>query len=114
MRKTVLVHGCDPALLQTRQLLLNRIGVEVETVLGDAQPLDRVLGGKPIDLLILCSSLDTETRQQDLTLVHAAKPDLNCLVVADATGFQSAEREVVVRGLDGPERFLQAVQNLIC
>jgi hypothetical protein len=108
----VIIYGHDPMLLRTRELLLERAGFEVRTSdqLHEAQEM---LAARPVDLLILCHTVNAMERSAILDSAHAAQKNLAVLFLsADWQSPDVAKNDAVFRTLDGPYGFLRTVCEL--
>ncbi len=71
----VLILGHDPALLETRKLVLNRGGFQVWTTTKVTEAVDCLLH-EPVDLFILCQSLPARVCEHMLETAHTLRPDV--------------------------------------
>jgi len=114
MSKRVLIHGADPTLLETRRQVLSLHGLVVDTVLNGSILVDLIQTKRP-DLLVVCSSLPPELQQRDVRAALAVRPEVKCFVVSHRSQNDSGTNDACQEfyGLDGPERFVTAVQKML-
>ena len=114
MSKRILIHGADPILLETRRRILSLNGFVVETVLNGSVLADLMQTKRP-DLLVVCSSLPSESQQRDVRAANALRPKVKCLVVDPRThtGSELIDADAVIPALDGPARFVTEVERLV-
>ena len=113
MPHQVLIYGHDQILLRTRELILRGHGfdVRVTDVPGE---LFTILATRPLDLLILCHSVDEIERSRILATAHASQKGLSTLLLAVGVGnsFSDSENDAIFSTLDGPQNFLGTVCRL--
>ncbi len=108
----VLIYGHDQILLRTRELILRGAGFDVYTTdaFDEAQ---KILTIRPVDLLILCHSVDETERAKILTTANACQKGLSTLLLsAGVGGSTAAENKATFSTLDGPQNFLGIVCRL--
>lgn len=112
MQGTILIFGKDEMLLVTRSLILEKAGYRVLTAQSFANAM-LALMNHPIDLLLLCQTLNEEERRGILETAHALQPDIKCASLT----YNGRELEVdgigVRHPLDGPPGFLSAIGRML-
>ena len=77
MHRTILIFGNDEMLLMTRSLTPEHAGYHVLTA-QSFQNAMLALMNHPIDLLLLCQSLNEDERRGILETAHTLQPDIKC------------------------------------
>jgi len=112
MKHQVLIYGHDPLLLRTRELLLRQAGLEV-WVSDVGEEIHQILSARPIDLLILCHTVDCDERAATLAAMRASQKNPAILfLTADYRNPFVPEDASVFSTLDGPYGLLQTVCRL--
>src|SRR5690348_5140819 len=99
----MLLFGSDACLLESRRLLLEHAGYKVFSTLQLLE-LDQILSDTPIDLLILCHSLDKKKRESVDAVVRANHRKVKILALS--AGFVAPSitgSDQTVRTEDGPQ-----------
>ena len=112
MQHQVLIYGHDRILLQTRELILRGAGFDVcvTDVLGEAQ---KFLATRPVDLLILCHSVDEAERATILATARAFPKPPGILLLSVGIGSSvSPDNNATFSTFEGPHNFLGVVCRL--
>jgi DNA-binding NtrC family response regulator len=112
MQRTILIFGNHEMLLVTRSRIFEHVGYRVLT----AQTFDNALLAlmdHPIDVLVLCQSLNEEERRGILETAHALQPDVECAALT----YNGRELELdgarVRQSPDGPTGLLLAIGKML-
>ena len=109
----ILVYGRDPALLETRRMVLASVGYDV-TEAANLSQVKRTLSERPLDLLILCHSLSTDDCHHTLALATSRWPLMRILVLtAGASGCSTQLISEVLDAIKGPRELLSTVAKLV-
>jgi hypothetical protein len=112
MQHQVLIYGHDQILLRTRELILRGAGYEV-CIAEELAEAREILSSRPIDLLILCHSVDEFERSKLLAFAHACQKNLSTLLLATCVGsYPLSADETVFGTLEGPRNFILTVCRL--
>jgi CheY-like chemotaxis protein len=114
MKPTILIVNDDLRLCETRKMLLEGCGAEVETACGDPSLLARKLG-RPLDLVLIDSTNVGFSRGEELCSIVKALDSTTCVAmlatpelgIAEVT---SADR-LILR--TGPRQILRQVNELV-
>jgi hypothetical protein len=111
-RPCILCFGHDEILLQTRRWMLEReFHVDVAK---DLENVSRLADERPIDLLILCHTLQEEECQQAISLVRTLAPKSRILAFAKLNGNPTcAGYDERIDCLDGPHSLISQVIELL-
>jgi hypothetical protein len=106
--KLVISVGTLPELLWLREAVLKNAGFDVITITDERQALAKI---KTVDcgVLLLCYSIDDETRQQLTQKYREACPDGRIVAITNAPLQPPPEADKFVYGVEGPEALIAAV-----
>jgi hypothetical protein len=113
-RPCVVMYGTDEMLLHTRQWILESRGLQT-IGLTHLHELQRISVETPIDLVILCHSLDQEGCDAALAVAAIRWPDTKTLILAPHLMGPSrlvGERKSVI-SIDGPRKLISSVEALL-
>ena len=110
---SILIYGTDSILLQTRRWILEGQGYRV-LIATQIWEFELVPREPPMELLILCHSLDEDKCSDAEKLALGRWPRIKSLALATA----AVRSRIVLPGdsmmpLDGPQKFVLAVKNLV-
>ena len=109
---SVLILSRDPHLLRTRVLLLEREGYRVLSA-DSPSDLDSIEPIAPMDLLVLCHTLSNQEQDKAIKVANSKWPGVRTLALLDETGSAPAVANRTFHAMDGPGKFLQAVDRLV-
>jgi hypothetical protein len=111
MRHPLLMYGHDAALLNTRQMVLQRTGNDVFATTRLTE-VEEFLKTKSIDLLVLCHTLSVDERKSTLALIPCLCAETKALVLV--AGAQCHEElHATLDCAEGPRRLLATVEHLV-
>jgi hypothetical protein len=111
MSATILFFGTYSLLLNTHRLILERSGFRALSA-GCLCDFHIVTENQHIDLCLLCSSLDSEDRDQAISILSTLHPDVPYMILSP--GVSLAGRKAappIVNSLAGPEFLLNSVRE---
>jgi len=110
---SILIYGYDIDLLDTRRLVLEQAGFNVE-VLTRLTDLEEMASAHEADLLILCHSLSSRECESALKLAHSGQRALKCLVlVTGGPVCRLWEGDELLNSFDGPGALVSAVTKML-
>jgi CheY-like chemotaxis protein len=109
---TILMFGWDPILLRTRQMLLSRHGYVVWTAMHLGE-VERLLSEKPIQLLILCYSVDEYECARALELARSRPPIQSLLLISGDYASGVPRPDGVLNIFEGPAKLVSTVAKLL-
>ena len=105
----ILICGRDSNLLETRGLVLRKAGYRVSTT---TQPIQQAPALNGLDLLIVCHTLSTEERRNDLSVLACAAPQAPALCLTPHKG--PVEPHIpTLDSYQGPHEMLRVVNQLL-
>lgn len=107
-RVHILISGRDDALLRTRSLVLRHAGYRVSTTMEPIEPLE----ASGTALLIVCHTLSTAERQQDLSTLASTLPKAKALCLVPHAG-SAIDGAAVLDSFCGPREMLRVVEHLL-
>lgn len=110
--KKVVLCGYDFHVADTRKMLLGSIGYEVRLASNTDEAV-QCLVSVPIEILILCHSVTSDSAERLLSVVRVLKPSLKVLLLT--TGRPTAHQHLgdgLHDTCDGPAKFLAKVRSL--
>jgi hypothetical protein len=112
MSRRVLQIGYDEALMVTRELLLEKRGYEVVSVLGDSAAKEVLSRGGAYDLFIVGHAASADRRRNLVQWLKINFPDVKVVSLnpPHQGGVPHADYNIP---LDGPEEWLRAVRLAI-
>ena len=108
----VLLFGSDPWLRETRRLLLQREGHQVQSA-SHITDIDRKVHVEPPDLLILCHSLSTGECRSAITYLQSRWPLARTLLLTKGSSDGESLASECFDAQEGPGKFLATVSKLL-
>ena len=109
---SILLFGLDKSLVKTRTCVLEKAGFHVSPALSTAE-LCRIAEEKPVDLFLLCDSLDAQARAFALLQTHLRRASARCLVVMPYGCPPEFEPAVeVFSSIEGPAKLVEVIRTL--
>ena len=113
MPTDVLLYGRDPALLATRQLLLENHGYETSAT-TELEDVQRILSQENVKLLIVGHTLSLEDIGRALALSQSLQPSIRCLFLINGQSSQNSESSAETFNVSkGPAQFIAHVQRIL-
>jgi DNA-binding response OmpR family regulator len=112
MAYSVLLHGHDAVLLDTRRMVLEVQGFEVLSSMQESTVL-KALVSRRIDLLILCHTLSKEECDHLLDSAKRYQPAMKRLVLYLGYPACGIHEEGILSALEGPAAFAHTVNHLL-
>lgn len=106
----VLSVGTYPELMLSRSLILKRLGCAVVPA-ASAEEVERLLGSRHFDLVILCHTLEEKERLRAAAAVHHQSPSTNVLVLSKFEGEHVDYADAIAES--GPLNLVAAIQELL-
>ena len=109
----VLIYGTDATLVQTRGWVLELAGCRVEQA-GSVADVSALLSSRPIDLLLLCHSLNAEERRGALAIAHQQRPAARRLILCvDGAAGSRPDGDATLTAFIDTETLLSTVRELV-
>ncbi len=111
--RRVLIYGVDSELLQIRRLILEKVGIHLQTTTELREPTCEELH-LAVDLLILCHTLTMEQSGRAVALAAKLWPHAKCLLLTAGVPERAPSCTAeVLDSWDGPCAFLGCVSRLL-
>jgi DNA-binding NtrC family response regulator len=112
MQGTIFIYGNDVMLVTTRRMIFEKAGYTVFTAenISDAMLL---LINHPIDLLVLCQSVNDDECRSILETAHAVQPEIKCVSLSFNGGDIAMDGVSTYRGVMTPTSLLAAIGQML-
>jgi DNA-binding response OmpR family regulator len=112
-RATILLYGCDEALLARRRWVLESRGYRILT-LTDLREMRAVASAVPPSLLLLCHSLTPKERASATAAAIERWPEIRMLTLdAESSQVHSGLLGQLLHTQQGPDKLIAEVERLI-
>ena len=113
MKRRILIYGHDSSLLDIRAALVRSVGFDVLCAYTRSQ-LEQLMGGDPIDALILCHTISAEEDEAVLLKAKVLQPQMKVLVLNANQGNAIYAEEVATLDIwSGPRALIETLQTLV-
>ena len=110
--RTVLIFGNARDLIQTRQMVLEYAGFDVD-VASSLQQVTDLLTSRPFDLFILCHSLSPHDCEEGLSRAHSLRPGMKNLILSSVfSECKGGPQDVSLGAFIDPKTLIATVTEL--